>query len=193
MPWVNVCADSYNPSPTWSWKIPNWSRGQAAPLSDRLLFHTMAYLLALASSTRKEMISSKMEAKSIPGESWLLSAPGITGCQKGSSWGIFITKFRFKLKKVGKTTRPFRYACTLSHISCVWLFVTLWRYDLNQIHYNHTVEVTNRFKGLSRTVRVTEELWTEVHNVVQEMVIKTIPKKKKCKEKQNGCLRKPYK
>ena len=62
-----------------------------------------------------------------------------------------------------KTTRPFRY-------------------DLNQIPYNYTVEVTNRFKGLDLIDRVPEELWTEVHDIVQEAVIKTIPKKKKCKK-----------
>ena len=67
------------------------------------------------------------------------------------------------MKKVGKTTRPFRY-------------------DLNQTPYNHTVEVTNRFKGLDLIDRVPEELWTEVHNTVQEVAIKTIPKKKKCKK-----------
>ena len=66
------------------------------------------------------------------------------------------------LKKVGKTTRPFRY-------------------DLNQIPYDYTVEVTNRFKGLDSIDRVPEELWMEVHDIVQEAVIKTIPKKKKCK------------
>ena len=66
------------------------------------------------------------------------------------------------MKKVGKTTRPFRY-------------------DLNQIPYNYTVEVRNRFKVLDLMDRVPDELWTEVHNTVQEAVIKTIPKKKKCK------------
>ena len=66
------------------------------------------------------------------------------------------------MKKVGKTTRPFRY-------------------DLSQIHYNYTVEVTNRIKGI-RSDRVLEELWMEVHDIVQEAVIKTIPKKKKCKK-----------
>ena len=76
---------------------------------------------------------------------------------------IPIAKFRLKLKKVGKTTRPFRY-------------------DLNQIPYNYRVEVTNRFKGLDLIDRVSEELWTEVHDIVQEAVIKTIPKKKKCKK-----------
>ena len=74
-----------------------------------------------------------------------------------------IAKFRLKLKKVGKTNRPFRY-------------------DLKQIPYDYTVEVTNTFKGLDLIDRVPEELWTEVHDIVQEAVIKTIPKKKKCKK-----------
>ena len=74
-----------------------------------------------------------------------------------------IAKFRLKLKKVGKITRPFRY-------------------DLNQTPYNYTMEVTNRLKGLDLIGRVPEELWMEVHNIVQEEVIKTISKKKKCKK-----------
>ena len=67
------------------------------------------------------------------------------------------------MKKVGETTRPFRY-------------------DLSQIPYDYTVEVTNRFKGLDLADRIPEELQTKVHNIVQEVVIKTIPKKKKCKK-----------
>ena len=67
------------------------------------------------------------------------------------------------MKKVGESTRPFKY-------------------DLNQIPYLHTVEVTNRLKGLDLIDRVPEELWTELHDTVQEAVIKTIPKKKKCKK-----------
>ena len=66
------------------------------------------------------------------------------------------------MKEVGKTTRPFRY-------------------DLNQIPYDYTVEVTNRFEGLDLIDRMPEELWTEVHHIVQEVVIKIIPNKKKCK------------
>ena len=81
----------------------------------------------------------------------------------GSDHQPLIAKFRLKLKKVGKTTRPFRY-------------------DLNQIPYDYTVKVTNRFKGLYLIDRVPEELWTEVHDIVQETGIKTIPKKKKCKK-----------
>ena len=82
---------------------------------------------------------------------------------------LLMAKFRPKLKKAGKTTRPFRY-------------------DLNQISYDYTVEVTNRFKGLDLIDRVPEELWMEVPDILQEAVIKTTPKKKKCK-RQNGCLR----
>ena len=86
---------------------------------------------------------------------------------------LLIVKFRLKLKKVGKTTRPFRY-------------------DLNQIPYDYTVEVRNRFKGLDLINRVPDELWTEVCDIVQKTGIKTIPMEKKCK-KQNGCLGRPYK
>ena len=85
------------------------------------------------------------------------------GADSGSDHEPLIAKFRLKLKKVGKTTRPFRY-------------------DLNQILYNYTVDVTNRFKGLGLIDRVPEELWTEVHDIVQETGIKTILKKKKCKK-----------
>ena len=65
-------------------------------------------------------------------------------------------------------------------------------YDLNQIPYNYTVEVTNRLKGLDLIDRVPDDLWTEVHDIIQEAGIKTIPKKKKS-QKPNGCLRRPYK
>ena len=95
------------------------------------------------------------------------------GADCGSDHELLITKFRLKLKKVGKTTRPFRY-------------------DLNQRPYDYTVEVRNRFKGLDLIDRVPDELWNEVRDIVQETGIKTIPKKKKCK-KQNHCLGRPYK
>ena len=81
----------------------------------------------------------------------------------GSDHELLISRFRLKLKKVGKTTRPFRY-------------------DLNQIRYDYTVEVTNRFKGLDLIDWVPEEVWMEVHEIVQEAGIKTFPKKKKCKK-----------
>ena len=81
----------------------------------------------------------------------------------GSDNELLIAKFRLKLKKVRKATRPFRY-------------------DLNQIPYDYIVEVTNRFKGLDLIGRMPEEIWTEVHDIAEEAVIKTIPKKKKCKK-----------
>ena len=88
----------------------------------------------------------------------------------GSDHELLIAKFRLKLKKVGKTTR-------------------LFKYDLNQIPYDYTVEVrNNRFKGLDLIERVPDELWTELHDIVQDTGIKTIPKKNECKK---GCLRKP--
>ena len=77
----------------------------------------------------------------------------------GSDHELLIAKFRLKFKKVEKTTRPFRY-------------------DLNQIPYDYTVEVRNRFKGLDMIDRVPDELWTEVHDIVQETGIKTIPMEK---------------
>ena len=90
--------------------------------------------------------------------------------QKKQDWELTIAQVMnslflnsLKLKKVGETTRPFRY-------------------DLNQIPCNYTVEVANRFKELDLIDRVPEELWTEVCDIVQEAVIKTIPKKKKFKK-----------
>ena len=89
--------------------------------------------------------------------------PSSSSTDSGSEHELFIAKFRLTLKKIGKTTRPFRS-------------------DLNQIPYDYTVEVTNKFNGLDPVNRVPEELWTEVHNIVHEAVTKTIPKKKKCKK-----------
>ena len=85
------------------------------------------------------------------------------GANCGSDHQLLIANFRLKLKKTGKNTRPTRY-------------------DLNQILYEFTVEVTNRFKGLDLANSVPEELWTEVCNIVQEAVNKTTPKKKKNKK-----------
>ena len=85
----------------------------------------------------------------------------------GSDQEFLIPKFTLELKKVGKITRPYR---------C----------DLKQIPHEYTVEVMNSFKGLDLVDRVPEELWTVVYNTVQEVVTKTIPKKKKCKKEK--CL-----
>ena len=91
----------------------------------------------------------------------------------GSDHELLIAKFRLKLKKVGETTRPFR---------C----------DLNQIPYDYTVEVRNRFKGLDLIDRMPDELWMEVRDIVQDNGSRPSPRKRNAK-KQNGCLGRPYK
>ena len=96
-------------------------------------------------------------------ESSKQSAKTRQGADCGSDHELLIAKLRLKLKKEGKTARPFRY-------------------DLNQIPYDYTVEVRNKFKGLDLIDRVPDELWTEVSDIIQESVIKTIPKKKKCEK-----------
>ena len=105
------------------------------------------------------------------------SAKTRLGADCGSDHELLIAKFRLKLKKVRKTTRPFRS-------------------DLNQIPYDYTVEVRNRFKGLDLIDRVPDELCTEVHDIVQETGIKTIPMEKKCKKakwlSEEALLRRPY-
>ena len=82
------------------------------------------------------------------------------GTDCGSDHQLLIAKFKLKLKKAGKTTRPFKY-------------------DLNQTPYDYTVDVRNRFKGSDLIDSMPEELWTEVHDIVQETGMKTISKKKK--------------
>ena len=89
------------------------------------------------------------------------SAKTRLGAVCGSEHELLIAKFRLKWKKVGKTTKPFRY-------------------DLNQIPYDYTVEVTNKFKGLDLIECLI--IWMDVHDTVQETGIKTIPKKKKCEK-----------
>ena len=91
------------------------------------------------------------------------SAKTRLGADCGSDHEFLIAKFRLKLKKVEKTTKSFRY-------------------DLNQIPYGYTVEVRNILKGLDLIDRVSDELWTEVRDIVWETGSKTIPKKKKCKK-----------
>ena len=91
------------------------------------------------------------------------SAKTRLGADCGSDHELLTAKFKLILKKVGKTNRPLRY-------------------DLGQVPYDYTVEMMNRFKGLDLVDRVPEELWVEVRNTVQEVVIQTVPKKKKCKE-----------
>ena len=100
------------------------------------------------------------------------SAKTRPGADCGSNHEILIAKFRLKLKKVGKTTRPFRY-------------------DLNQIPYDYTVEVRNRFMGLDLIDRMPDELWMEFMTLYRRQGSRPSPRKRNA-EKQNGCLRKPY-
>ena len=95
--------------------------------------------------------------------SCILSTKTRPGTDCGSDHELLIAKFRLKLKKVGKTTRPLRH-------------------ELNQIPYDYTVEVRNRFKALDLIEKMPDELWRELHDIVQKTEIKTIPMEKKCKK-----------
>ena len=109
------------------------------------------------------MINTEIRLCSLD-QRWKLSIQSVktrNGPESGSDHELLVAKSRLTLKKIGKTTRIFRY-------------------ELIHIPYDYTVEVRNRFKGLDLIDRVPEKLWTEVHNSVQEVVIKTNPKKKKC-------------
>ena len=108
------------------------------------------------------------------GGSSVQSAKTRPGADCVSDHELLIAKFRLKLKKIGKTTRPFRY-------------------DLNQIPHDYTVEVRNRFMGLDLIDRVSDELWMEVHNICTGDRDQDHRQEKKNSKKQNGCLRRPYK
>ena len=109
------------------------------------------------------MINTEIRLCSQRWRSSIQSAKTRPGADCGSDHELFIAKLRLKLKKIGITTRPFRY-------------------DLNQIPYEYIVEVRNRFKGLDLIDREPDELWMEVRDIVQETGIKTIPMGKKCKK-----------
>ena len=112
------------------------------------------------------MVNTKIRLITVCSQRWRSSiqlAKTRPGVDCGSDHELLIAKFRFKLKKVEKTTRPFRY-------------------DLNQIPYDYIVEVRNKFKGLDLIGRVPDELWTEVRDIVLETGIKTIPMEKKFKK-----------
>ena len=125
-------------------------------------------------TTQRKTLHMDITRWSTPKSDWLYSLQTkmekLYTVSKNKSWSWLrlrswtpYCQIQIKLKKVRKTTRPFRY-------------------DLNQIPYDYTVEVTNRFKGLDLIDRVPEELWMEVCDLVQEAGIKTIPKKKKCEK-----------
>ena len=122
------------------------------------------------------MVNTKIRLITLFVERWrscIQSAKTRPGADYGSDHQFSTSKLRLKLKKAGKTTRSAKY-------------------DLNQILYTYTVEVTNRFKGLDLVNSVPEELWTEVCNIVQEPVTRLSQRKRKAR-RQSGYLRRPYK
>ena len=154
----------------WPWNT-EWSRAKAnRVLSSECTGHSKHHL----PTTQEKTLPMDITRWSVPKSDWLYSLQPkmeklyTVSKNKTGGWLWLRTwtpycKFRLKWEKVGKATRPFRY-------------------DLNQILYYYSVEVRNRFKGLDLIDRVPDELWMEVGDVVQEAVIKTIPKKKKFKK-----------
>ena len=161
---------------TWSNRqIWPWNMEWSMPNSNRVLpRERTGHSKHPLPTTQEKTLHMDITRWSIPKSDWLYicsqrwrssiqSAKTRPGADRGSDHELLTTKFRLKLKKTGKTTRPLSY-------------------DLNQIPYDYTVEVRNRFKGLDLIDRLPDELRTEVHDTVEETGIKTIPKKKKCKK-----------
>ena len=154
----------------WPWNT-EWSRAKANRVLPREHIGHSKHPLP---TTQEKTLHMDITRWSTPKSDWLYSlqprwrssiqsAKTRPGADCGSDHELLITKFRLKLKKVGKTARPFRYY-------------------LNQIPYDCTVQVRNRFKGLDLKDRVLLDLWTEVYDIVPETGIKTILMEKKCKK-----------
>ena len=152
----------------WPWST-EWSRAKANRVLPRDCTGHSKHPLP---TTQEKTLHMDITRWSTPKSDWLYSLQPKTekliqsaktrlGADCGSDHELLTAKFRLKLKKIGKTTRPFMY-------------------NLNQIPYDYTVEMRNRFKGLDLIDRVPDELWTEVCDIVHETGIKTIAKKKKC-------------
>ena len=161
---------------TWSnWQMWPWNTEWCRAKANRVLPREhIGHSKHPLPTTQEKTLHMDITRRSTPKSDWLYSLQpkteklytvnkNKTGADCGSDHELLIAKFRLKLKKVGETTRPFRY-------------------DLNQIPYDYTVEVRNRFKGLDLIDTVPGELWTEVRDIVQETGIKTIPMEKKCKK-----------
>ena len=162
--------NTWNNRQIWPWST-EWSRAKASIVLPR---ECTGYSKHPLSTTQARTVHMDITKWSKPKSDWLYSCSQrwrsstqsaktrpVADC--GSDHQLLIAKFRLKLKNIGKTTRPFRY-------------------DLNQIPYDYSVEVRNRFMGLDMTDRVPEEVWMEVQDTVQETGIKTIPMEKKCKK-----------
>ena len=167
-----------------SWSLPKLMSIESVMPSNHLILCCPLLLLPsiqisqlFASGGQNIGVSASTSLLSVNTQDWF--PLGWTGWMSLKSKGfsrVFsntTVEFRLKLKKVVRTTVPFRY-------------------DLNQIPYDYTVEMRSRFEELDLIDRLPDELWTEVCDIVHEIGIKTIPKKNKCK-KANGCLRRPYK
>ena len=158
--------DTWNSRQIWPWST-EWSRAKTNKVLPR---NTLVIADTLFQQCKKRLYSWTWPDGQYQNQidyiicSWrwrssIQSAKTKPGADCDSDHELLIARFRLTLKKVGKTTRPFRY-------------------DLNQILYDYTVEVTNKFKGLDLIDRMHEELWTEIHDIVKEAVIKSIPKRK---------------
>ena len=150
----------------WLWNA-EWSRAKSNRVFPRKCTGHSKHPLP---TTQEKTLHMDITRWSTPKSDWLYSlqpkiqsAKTRPGADCGSDHELIIAKLRLKLKKVGETTRPFRY-------------------DVNQIPYDYTVEVRNRFKGLDLIDRGPDELWNEVCDIVQETGSKTIPMEKKCKK-----------
>ena len=157
--------DTWSNRQVWPWS-KKWSRAKANRVLPRECTGHSKHPLPTTQKTTLHMYIARWSCQNqidyiLCSQRWrssIQSAKTRLGADCGSGHELLIAKFRLKLKKVGKTTRPFSY-------------------HLNQIPYDYTVEVINRFRGLDLVDRVPEELWMEFCDIVQEAVTKTIPKK----------------
>ena len=163
--------DTWSNRQIWPWST-KWSRAKANRLLSR---ECTGHSKHPEATTQEKILHMDITGWSIPKSAWLyslhpkmeklytVSKNKTRSWLEAQIWNSWLPNSDWNWSKWGKTTRPFRY-------------------DLHQIPYNYTVEVTNRFKGLDLIDKVPEELWMEAHDIVQEAGIKTIPKKKKCKK-----------
>ena len=157
--------DTWSNRQVWPWTT-KWSRAKANRVLPREHTGHSKHPLPTTQKTTLRMDNRNQTDYILCSQRWrssIQSSKTGLGTDCGSDHELLIAKFSLKLKKVGKITGPFRY-------------------DLNQIPYDYIMEVRNRFKGLDLIDRLPEELQMEVHDIVQKVVIKTLPKKKKCKK-----------
>ena len=165
--------DTWSNRQVWPWST-KWSRAKANRVLSREHADYNKHLFPTMQETTLHMYTPDGQYRNqtyhvLCSQRWrssTRSAKTRPGADCGSDHELLTVRFRLKLKKVGKTTR-------------------LFKYDLNQIPYDYTEEVTNRFRGLIMVDKVLEEPWTEVYNIVQNTVFKTISKEKKMQDGKN--------